>query len=185
MPRGAASEVKPKALTARREGNFVRVNGQPTMLLWARGLSDPADLESYAAAGFNTVAIPISDLSADSLKKASALAWAAEARGLFVLGVLDPAKLTDEQGQAVNLDPVLANYPEAVRAFVGKAVGALGTHPRLVGWIAEVRPEAVVWGSPGFRRYLGGMYRDLGELNDSWESKYNNLAGFRPMGCGT
>ncbi len=172
----SAAKATVKALQVRRDGNYVRVNNQPTMLLWARGLSEPGELERYAAAGFNTVAIPITDLSEEALRKASALASAAEERGLLVVGVLDPAKLTDEQGQAVDLDPVLDSYPDAVRGFVEKAVDTLGAHPRLVGWIAEVRSDQVVWGSPGFRRYLAGLYPSISDLNDSWSSKYNNFS---------
>jgi len=173
-----APKLAPKAAAVRRDGNRVRINGKPTVLLWARGLTDAEDLEAYVAAGFNTLAVPITEASEEALTQAFELATAAEEQGLLVVGVLAPAKLTDEDGNEVAFDPVLEGYAGAVQSFVGKAVEGLGQHPRLVAWVVEVRPEAVVWGDPGFRKFLGSSYQNMEELNAQWGS---NLAGLEQV----
>ncbi len=170
----------PQPATATREGNVLRVNGKPTVLLWAQGLEDAKELASYAAAGFNTLAVPITSVSEKPLATAFDLASAGEEQGLLVLGVLAPQKLVDAEGEEVACDPLLDAYPEAVQAFVQQAVAGFGRHPRLIAWVIALDPETVVWGDAGFQQFLQGAYRGIDDLNASWGS---NFAEFEAISC--
>lgn len=168
----------PRAATAKKDDNLIRVNGRPTVLLWADGLESVEDLDAYAGMGLNTAAITISDVSEEALAQAFDLASAAEERGLLVIGVLAPEKLVDEEGESLPLDPLLPAYVEAAQSFVQQAVTALGRHPRLIAWVVGgVLPDAVVWGDNGFRAYLRQIYSNVAALNTSWGTEYEDFSG--------
>jgi len=170
-----AGEIVPaRHLVAGRAGNVIRVNGIPTVLTWARGVRDPADLDSYAALGLNTVYVVILGSSQDELAQASALISAAEERGLMVVGALAPPTVGLERGQSLAADPRSDAYVSAVQGFVETVVEALGDHPGLVGWAVEaVLPETVVWSDAAFQAYLQDWYTSVGDLNDSWGTEYS------------
>ena len=158
---------------ARREANVIQVNTRPTLLLWAQGVADPADLDQYREAGLNTVCITITEPSDEQLERASTLASAAESRGLLVVVELAPAALRDEEGVALFIDASLESYANAVRGFVNAVVGRMANHPRLVAWsVAAVPPGEVSWGDEGFRLHLQGpgWYDSLEAVNRSWGS---------------
>lgn len=160
-----------QAALARREANFVRVEGAPTVLLWARGLSRPGDLDRYVECGLNTAYIAVPSATAEALATASALAAEAEARGLLVVFALAP--LRGERGEDLAPDALSQAYVEAVSAFVQGVVARLGDHPRLIAWSVEaVPPQAVAWGDEGFRAYLEEWYGSLSAVNESWGTAF-------------
>ncbi len=162
-----------RTMAARREANIVEVNGRPTVLVWARGLRDVADLEQYAAAGMNTAYVSIESVSEEALANASSLAGAAEARGLMVVAALAPTSLVDAEGEALAIDPLSDDYAAAVEAFVSKAATTMGEHRGLIAWSVEAAPpDAVVWGDAGFRAYLDDWYGSVEAVNDSWWTEF-------------
>jgi len=170
-----STEQAPRAQTmvARRQANVVEVNAKPTVLVWARGLTDVADLDQYAAAGMNTAYITIEQVSEEALASASSLADAAEARGLMVVAALAPSALLDAEGDALAIDPRSADYAAAVADFVSKAAAKMGGHPSLIAWSVEaVPPDDVVWNDAGFHSYLQDWYPSLAAVNDSWWTEF-------------
>jgi hypothetical protein len=169
------TEQAPRAQTmvARRQANIVEVNGKPTVLVWARGLTDVADLDQYAAAGMNTAYVTIEHVSEEALASASSLADAAEARGLMVVAALAPSALLDAEGDALAIDPRSADYAAAVADFVGKAAASMSGHPALIAWSVEaVPPGDVVWDDAGFGGYLQEWYPSLAAVNESWWTEF-------------
>ena len=171
------SEV-PRAASARREGNLIRVNGRPTVLTWAYGLTEAADLEAYAGAGLNTLALTITSVAEEPLAHTFDLASAAEAQGLLLVGVLAPDVLTGPSGEALAADARSSDYADAVGSFVHAAVTGLGGHPRLIAWLAAgVLPDQVVVDDAGFQSFLRATYPSLGRAQPLLAGK---LLGLRP-----
>lgn len=195
---GSAQEMAARG-AARREANLLRVNNRPTVLMWARGLSDAADLDTYLAAGFNTAYLLVADPSDDGLAAAGALASAAEAKGLFVVMTVTPAAVQDSTGAQMSPDPKSDDYAAAVNTLTGKLAKRFGPsdHPKLLGWSVEgVPPNGFPWSDTGFRTYLRDWYGgSIADLNRSWGSDYaawtditaggaNDLDSSRPAGVG-
>lgn len=184
----ASSAVHPAV--ARRSANTVRVSGAPKLLTWAQGLSDPSDVERYAATGLNTACLAVTDASEDGLASASALAGAAEGEGLLVIGALAPRAISDSEGEEIPADPTSDAYAEAVDQFVSAVVEGMGDHPRLIGWSVEaVPPSDVVLNDAGFAAYLSEWYASVAALNDSWGTAFDSwdavsLAGARDIDSG-
>ena len=175
---GAPASVR--RVVARRDANFVRVDGKPTVLLWARELEEAADLEQYAALGMNTAYVLIRGSSEEELANASLLASAAEARGLMVVGGLAPRALVDAEGNELAIDPLSGEYAAAVSAFVKRAAETLGEHVRLVAWSVEaVAPNRVVWGDAGFIAYLQDWYGSVAGVNASWGTGFGGWEEIR------
>jgi hypothetical protein len=166
----------PRPASARRDGNIIRVNAWPTVLAWAPGLTDAADLEAYAAAGLNTLAVPITSTSEEALSEAFALASAAEERGLLVVASLAPQELDDASGEKLAPDPASDDYAAAVAKFVEAAAARMGGHPRLIAWAVEaVVPDDVVWNDAGFQAFLRQSYRSIGAVNNSWGTSFTDF----------
>ncbi len=158
-------------VTARREANYLQINGQPTLLLWAQGLTEAGDLEAYQAAGLNTLYVRVTESSPEGLQAASDLISAAEQRGLLAVVALAPASLTDSEGQPVAIAGDDAAYRNAVSDFAQAVAKGLSSHPRLIAWLVEaVLPEAMAWGDDGFRAFLQAAYPSVDALNASWGS---------------
>lgn len=168
---GAAAPAR-AAATARREGAIISVGGRRTVLMWALGLSDPADLAQYQKTGLNTVYLRISEASPDQLSRVSRFASAAEDAGLMVVLALGPRPLRDASGNEVAINPASNAYADAVQEFVRAAVEGVGEHPRLIAWAAEVPPADVVNNDDGFISYLQGWYSSVSALNSSWGTEY-------------
>ncbi|HUU54446.1 MAG TPA: beta-galactosidase trimerization domain-containing protein [Armatimonadota bacterium] len=161
------------AATARREANYLRVNGTPTLLTWARGVQTPEDLDQYRALGLNTAYLELRDVSEERLSRVSSLAAAAEERGLLVVIALAARTLRDEAGNDLSTDPLSDDYRRAVEAFVGAAVHGVGERPRLIAWAVQAVPPAdVVIDDAGFISYLRIWYSSLNALNESWGTTY-------------
>ena len=187
----SASACAQAGAAARKESNTVSVNGAPTVLMWARGLREAADLDGYAAAGFNTAYLLISGASAEQLAALSALMSEAEARGLSVVAAVTPDALRDSEGQQMAPDPTSEVYTAAVTDLVSKLVSSLGSHPGLVGWSIEaVPPNGFPWNDDGFRAHLRDWYGStLSRLNDSWGASLDDwsditLSGARDIDAG-
>jgi hypothetical protein len=171
----AGSAPSVRAAAARRQANTILVNGTPTVLTWARGLEEPADLDRYASLGLNTAYILVSGASQEALARASTLASEAERRRLMVVVGLAPAALRDVAGNELPVDPLSDAYGEAVREFVRAVAGAMDAHPRLIGWSVEaVVPQEVVWNDSGFQAYLQDWYASLAALNESWGTGFSD-----------
>ena len=175
-PRAVAQEqglVEPRASIARREANYLRVNGVPAVLMWARGLESTADLDQYAALGLNTAYLRVTSASADALAQAAELASAAEERGLMIVIALAPTAFKDDYGNDLAIDAASDDYAGAVDGFVNAVVEGLGEHPRLVAWSVEaVPPGQVSLYDAGFVAYLREWYSSLSALNGSWGTEY-------------
>ncbi len=165
-----------QALPVRSRGNksIVSVGGRRTVLMWAIGLDDPADIEQYKASGLNTAYVRITDLSSARIASASRLASAAEEAGLMVVFSLAPVSLQNESGATVAINPVSDGYADAVKAFVKATADGVGEHPRLVAWVVEVRPGDVVTDDNSFISYLRNWYSTLAALNYSWGTDYGD-----------
>ncbi len=169
----AAPRPAARAMTAHREANVVLVNGEPTLLTWARGLEDPADVAQYAATGMSAVYVVIQGVSEEELESASVLASAAEAKGMMVVAALAPRALLDEGGSGPVIASRAEDYAAAVRAFVQQAAEKLGAHPGLVAWSVEaVASGQAVWTEDGFRTYLADGYGSVAALNNSWGTQF-------------
>ena len=180
-----APRPAPRSATAKKDDNLVRINGRPTVLLWASGLDTAEDFDAYAEMGLNTAAIAIRDTSEEALAQAFALASAAEERDLLVIAVLAPQGFEDEAGSRIPVDPLLPEYVEAAQSFVQKAVAALDRHPRLIAWVVGgVLPDEVVWGDNGFQTFLRQGYPSIAALNDSWGTSYDGFAGVTTSAVG-
>ena len=169
-----AGNRAPAAL-ARRDLNRIRVNGQPTVLLWAHGRA--------AAAGFNTVYVRIRDDGEDALAALDSFITAAEARGLLVVGALAPSGLGGIRGTGLPIDASSAFYAEAVADFVGGVVEGLGDHPLLIGWSVEaVPPHLVAQTDLGFRAYLQSWHGSLAAVNRAWGTAFTDWGQVRFAG---
>lgn len=175
------------AATARRDANYIRVNEEPTVLLWARGVVEEGDLDEYVAAGFNTAYVLIRDDGEDALAGVDTFITAAEARGLLVVGALAPANLGGIAGAGLPIDASSAAYAEAVTDFVGAVVARLGEHPNLIGWSVEAVPPHLVYPTDlGFRAYLQRWHGSLAAVNRAWGTSFTDaeqvrLAGIRDV----
>lgn len=125
---GAACPQAPAAMTARREANSLRVNSAATVLMWALGLTDASDLDSYVASGFNTAYVLVSDPSDAGLTAASDLISAAEGKGLFAVAAVTPQAVRDADGSQLAPDPTSEAYAAAVKDLVTALVQHLGDH---------------------------------------------------------
>ena len=175
-------------VTATRDANFVRVAGAPTVLMWARGLANPEDLEAYQATGFNTAYILISSTAEEELARISALMSAAEERGLLVVAAITPEAVKEGEGEAMPPDPRAAAYGNAVTEVANLLAGRLRGHPGLIGWSVEAAPShQFTWNDEGFRAYLSEWYDgSLTRLNQSWGTELTDweqvvVAGVRDV----
>jgi hypothetical protein len=176
LPASAGQAARASASAAarptRRDGNLVVVNSRPALLLWAAGLDDPAQVEQYRAAGFNTAYLAVATTKESDLAAAGTLADAAEQAGLMLVVCLAPEALEDSQGNHLAIDATSDDYKAAVTSFVRAAVDRLGKHDRLIAWsVAAVPPGQVVVSDEGFRAQLQEWYSSLDALNASWGSQ--------------
>jgi len=164
------------ALSARKEANILRIRNAPTVVTWARGLTDSADLDAYAASGFNTVYVLVDDASDAQVTAASALMSAAEAKNLYLIVAILPAAVKDSDGQPMASDPTSSQYATAVADTVKKLAEPLGKHANLIGWSVEaVPPNGFPWGDGSFRSYLRAAYENsIAGLNNSWGTTYTS-----------
>ena len=100
----AFAQQSPQTALARREDNILRVRNAPTVLMWARGLADAADLDTYVASGLNTAYVLIAEPSEAGLQKVSDLMSAAEGKGLFVSGAITPHAIRDPAGETAQVE---------------------------------------------------------------------------------
>jgi len=153
---------------------MVSAGGRRTVLMWALGLSDAAELDQYQKSGLNSVYLQITEVSPVQLAGVSRLASAAEQAGLMVVLSLDPTSLRDADGNEVAIDPTAAGYADAVDAFVRAAVDGVGEHPRLIAWAVEIPPANVVTNDTSFATYLQGWYPSVDRVNESWGTEYTD-----------
>jgi len=171
----ACAQQTSEVVSARREANVVQVKGQPIVLMWARGLTDAADLDAYVASGFNTAYVLISGASGDKLTAASALMTAAEEKNLLVVAAVTPSAIQDSDGHDMAPDPTSDVYVSAVSDLATKLAGQLGKHTGLIGWSIEaVPPNGFPWDDDSFRVYLRNWYQNsVSALNGSWGRSYD------------
>ena len=176
-----------------RARNQIVVDGEPTPLFWAAGLSDPADLEAYSEIGFNTVEIAISQGTDDAWRAAEALARAAAERRMYVLiAITPPASAFGD----LSPSPWDAGYRTAVRDYLQPVVQRGADLPGLVGWVLEsVDADSLRFGEEDFWNYLmrwhgsiQGLIRDWGvpisRAKPLTESYVAGLNSGKPLGLG-
>ncbi|HUT73888.1 MAG TPA: hypothetical protein VM221_03505 [Armatimonadota bacterium] len=192
---GAQARADDRALRRAvwRARNQIVVDGEPTPLLWAVGVSDPAELDAYSQLGFNTVEVVIGAPTDDGWKVAEGLAQAAAARGLHVLATIPPAP------EALN--PAAANpwddaYRAAVREYLKPVVERGLGLPGLVGWVVEgVGADTLDFNEELFRDYLVRRYGTRQGIAAAWgvpiseadaltESFVGAVDSHKPLGLG-
>ncbi len=163
------------AASAKREANYLLINGLPTVLTWAWGLDRADEIDDYAETGFNTAYIRVTSASEEALSHASELIAEAEARGLLVVVALAPMDLKDSFGNELGIDASSEEYAGAVDGFVNAVVEALGAPRRLIAWCIEaVPPSEVALSDDNFVDYLQSWYPSVSALNNSWGTEYSN-----------
>ena len=164
------------ALSASKDGSILRIKNAPTVVMWARGFTDAAEIDTYVASGFNTVYVMISGAADDQVAAASALMSAAESRGLYLVAAILPTAIRDADGEEMAPDPTSSAYAAAVSDVVKKLAEPFGRHANLLGWSIEaVVPNSFTWSDDLFRAYLSGAYQDsIAGLNASWGTAYDS-----------
>ncbi|UCH33756.1 MAG: hypothetical protein JSV65_14465, partial [Armatimonadota bacterium] len=162
-----------------RARNHLVVDGRPTPLFWAVGLSDPSDLGAYASLGLNAVEIVIARPSAETWEAAEGIAGAATARGMYVLVTLTPPKeLTRGPVRGFRVSPLDAAYREAVRAYLRPVVERGGELPGLVAWVVEgVDADSLPYSAADFAEYLLRWHGGLAAVRRAWGTAIGDAAG--------
>ena len=122
-----------------RDGNYAVIDGEPTLLVWARGVQSPEDVAAYARAGFTVLYVSLSPGDEESLAQAQALIDAARPPALpFVIGIDTEAALFDqERRRIVEMEPLSQDYRDQVAQVVDAVVARFGDEPHLIGWVLE------------------------------------------------
>ena len=80
-------------------------------------------------------------------------------------------------GEQYPVRPSSPEYVSAMREWVAAVVTALRDEPGVIGWATDHDLErAISFSDPDFRDYLMRVHGSLAELNDSWGSRFVNLA---------
>jgi hypothetical protein len=174
-----------------RARNQIVIDGKATPLFWAVGVADPADLESYAAAGFNTIEIVITAPTEDTWKAAADLAQAAASRDMYVLVTLTPPKSALGGARVSPLDDA---YRKAVSAYLEPIVQRASELPGMVGWVIEgMDADTLRFDPADFAQYLTRWHGSVLEAGRLWgaqipkkltESLVVDFDSKRPLGIG-
>jgi len=179
-----------------RARNQIIVDGQPTPLFWAVGMTDPKTLDAYAALGFNAVEIVLSAPTEDTWKAAGDLAQAAADRGLYVLVTLAPPPGALDRVGGLRVSPLDPAYRAAVLGYLGSVVGRGAELPGVVGWVVEAADaDGLRYDRSDFVHYLLRWHAGLTEISRTWETPLTdfrgitegfvaNLDGGKPLGLG-
>jgi hypothetical protein len=167
----------PGGFVIAKQQNLLLLNGRPRVLFWARGLQDPQELPAYKQAGFTALYVGITAAD-ESLSQAKALLVAAQANGLpVIVGIDAPAARLDADGAvAVALSPSSPAYQAGVGNFLSRVVAELGDNPNIIAWMIEnLSPDQVSYDTPDYQLWLQQQYRNLQEINDTWQTDFTDL----------
>ncbi len=147
---------------------------------WCAGLSRISDLDSYVAAGFDTLIVPLewkTDDNAEGDERAFAppvaLAKEGARRGLKIIFSL-PAAPVGLGSARINAES--PSYSAVWTNWAQGAVGALSNTPNLVGWMLPDDARALVsLDDASFRRYLGGHFASVEALNARWNTRFDDF----------
>ncbi|MBV9866642.1 MAG: hypothetical protein JO316_14905 [Abitibacteriaceae bacterium] len=168
-------------VTTRSGKKMVSLDGQAMPLFWAQGITQVADLDSYAHTGFNTVVVRLSwrptpdgSLVPTDLDGPRAFANAAAQQGLHVIYSLPPAPFGMERNFRVSADS--EPYLMVWSAWVMGAMTSLKDTPNLIGWMLPDDPRALPYfDDKGFAKWLADNYADVGVINRQWAANFPTM----------
>jgi len=147
---------------------FVNDQDQPEIAAWAAGVQSVAELDSYAAVGFDLIYVPLPyNGSARDLVRAAA------AKGLGVILALQPIAATGS-GRLRMDDPAAVRM---TAKWLAETAEEWRDTPGLVAWaLQDDVEEAVDWSAQGFAQYLSWKYaRDPVRLSVAWGAEIDSF----------
>lgn len=147
-----------------QEGKLVSPDGRVVPLAWAYHLTDPREVEEYAACGFNVAYVDLP--FAGTEEELHQLLAETQRWGLrLVLGL---ATVQGVWGKK-KVDPEDGEYRREARDWIQEVVERFKATPNLLGWGVQHGPEALLeFSEPGFRAALAAQYGDLARLSQAW-----------------
>lgn len=154
------------------------IDGKPTPLFFARGLTSIEELTAYREAGFNCIWVDLA-YGQDALAKLASserLLEAAEKEGLFAIVSIDA---TPPKGMLMSIYD--ARYISFLRSWLAQVVKSLSKHENVVAWATtnfadERMAEHGGYGDEGFRAYLADTYGDAKALSFAFGIPIVNLS---------
>lgn len=152
-----------------QDGKLVSPGGEVVPLAWAYRLTDPQDVEEYAAWGFNVAYV---DLPFAGTEEAlNQLLAETHRRGLrLVLGLETVGGVRKQKkGWKGRVDPADEEYRREAKEWIQGIVGKFKGTPHLLGWGVQHRPEETIeFSEQGFRTALAAEYGDPARLGRVW-----------------
>lgn len=172
-PQAGESGPAPTGLVAPREG----ATGK--RFFWCAGLSKASELDSYVAAGFDTLVVPLEwqtgeDPNGDqaSFAPQALLAKEGAKRGLKIIFALPAAP----KGVGARISANSPSYAAVWTNWAQGAIGALADTPNLAGWMLPDDARALMsLDDAGFRRYLQGHFASIDALNARWNTRFDDF----------
>lgn len=164
------------ALNVSQQGNLLIVDGKPTVLTFARGCTNPADVPAYRRQGFNTLLVRVDSPGTIAMESALALLDAAEQEGLYSLVELANGSWSD--GDLACLSD--KDYLETAEYFLDTVVSGLHHYPHLLGWvIGTVEEGRLITNVPTIGEFLRQRYGTIERLNAAWSTETSNGQPFK------
>ena len=175
-----AARATPNIVTVGRK-KMANVDGRATPLLWADGISDIADLDSYAATGLNTVVVRLQWRASDDgaplendLVGARAFADAAAAKNLNIVYALPAAPTGMER--AVRTAGDSEPYFLLWNNWVAGAFDRLRDTPNLLGWMLPDDPRALPYADDiALGRWARANFASIEVLNNQWKTGFGSF----------
>jgi hypothetical protein len=165
-----------QAVSVAQQGNALLIDGLPTVLTFARGCTDPAQVPAYRAQGFNTLLVRVDSPGTIALENARELLAAGEEAGLYLL--VELANGNWSEGELACLSD--KEYLETAEYFVDSVVADLQRYPRLLGWIISTVEEGrLITNMMTIGEFLERRYKTTDELNAAWSVKEGSGRVFR------
>ncbi|RYX84035.1 hypothetical protein EON83_11885 [bacterium] len=144
---------------------------------WCEGVTAPEDLEAYAAAGFDTLVIPLpwetgkdGDLFDTDFEQQRGLATEASKRGLKIIFSLSASP---EGLGATRISADSPSYTALWTNWAQTTLSALSTTPGLAGWMLPNDSRSITtFDDAGFRSYLSSHFASIEALNARWGTTY-------------
>lgn len=175
----APAQPPSKTISAEKSNNLVVVAGVPQVLLWARGLQNPEEVEAYAEARLNTLYVAVPRAEEQALAQAEAILAVGEEVGLPAVIGLDSraARIMLDDGREIAAHPRAATYQRNVRLFINTVAPRLKGRGSVIGWVIEgLSPQSVVGTDEDFQNWLEDNYQDIASLNQSWHSGFRDFS---------
>jgi len=152
-------------------------SGAGGRFFWCSGVSRVEELDSYLAAGFDTLVVPLEwhtgEESADAFSGPLLLAQAGAKKKLKIIFAL-PAAPLDVRNTRISADS--PSYSAIWTAWAQNAVASLADTPGLVGWMLPDDSRALVsYDDTGWRRYLRAHFASIEALNARWNTRFESF----------